>query len=455
MENLGKLMSFVSGFIRENGFPDERVRELELATEEALVNIIDYAYAGQEPGEVEIRCHTGDGDPLTIEFMDSGVPFDIEAMADPDLSLPLADRKVGGLGVFLIRKMVDEVRYRREKGRNILTFLIHKRKRKVMKPGKILLYILLFLLSTLQPSAAGSQLKKAAFIPQWVPQAQFAGYYVALNQGIYRKHGIDLTILTGGPSNPPLDLLRQGKADFASLWLSTAVQARSQGIRLVNIAQILQRSGLMLVAKKSSGIYKPGDMNGKKVGLWPASQTQPRAFFKKYNLEVREVPQTFSVDLFLRDGVDVASAMWYNEYHTILDAGMNPDELIPFFFQDYGLNFPEDGIYALSRTVEKDPDLCRAFVTASLEGWKHAFNHPDETLDMVLKNLKAAHVPATRVQQKWILERMKDLMSLDRESMPAGMLGLDDYNRVARILHESELIEKIPEYRDFYKAIQP
>jgi hypothetical protein len=50
---------------------------------------------------------------------------------------------------------------------------------------------------------------------------------------------------------------------------------------------------------------------------------------------------------------------------------------------------------------------------------------------------------------------MKDLMSLDRESMPTGMLGLEDYNRVARILHESDLIEKIPEYRDFYKAIQP
>lgn len=130
MENLANLMGFVSSFIRENGFPDERVQELELATEETLVNIINYAYAGRESGDVEIRCHAGEGDALSVEFLDSGVPFDIEAMADPDLNLSLADRKVGGLGVFLIRKMVDEVRHRREGDRNVLTFLIHKPKGK-------------------------------------------------------------------------------------------------------------------------------------------------------------------------------------------------------------------------------------------------------------------------------------------------------------------------------------
>jgi NitT/TauT family transport system substrate-binding protein len=315
---------------------------------------------------------------------------------------------------------------------------------------------LLLLLVIAFSVAEATELKKASFIPQWVPQAQFAGFYAAHEKGFYRKHGIDLTILQGGPAHSPLDYLLNRKADFTTLWLSSGIQAHAQGAKILNIGQIIQRSALMLVAKKKRGILTPQDMQGKKVGLWGSVfRIQPEAFFRKYQLRVKVIPQSYSVNLFLRDGVDVASAMWYNEYHTILDAGIDPEELTPFFFQDYGLNFPEDGIYALSETVEEDPDLCRAFVMASLEGWKYAFDHPDEILDIVMKNLKAAHVPATRVHQEWMLERMKDLMVLDRESIPTGMLGLEDYNRVARILHESELIEKIPEYRNFYKTIQP
>jgi NitT/TauT family transport system substrate-binding protein len=111
-------------------------------------------------------------------------------------------------------------------------------------------------------------------------------------------------------------------------------------------------------------------MNGKKVGLWgPIFQIQPKAFIKKYNLNVKIIRQSFSVNLFLRDGVDVASAMWYNEYHTILNSGLNPDELTTFLFHQHGLNFPEDGIYTMKDTFQRDPDLCKAFVKASIEGW--------------------------------------------------------------------------------------
>jgi NitT/TauT family transport system substrate-binding protein len=319
---------------------------------------------------------------------------------------------------------------------------------------KIIPFLSLFLVIT-SSLAESTELKKASFIPQWVPQAQFAGFYAAYEKGIYRKYGIDLTILQGGPARSPLDYLLARKADFATLWLSSGIQAHAKGEKILNIGQITQRSALMLVAKKKRGILTPQDMQGKKVGLWgPVFRVQPEAFFKKYQLHVKVIPQSYSVNLFLRDGVDVASAMWYNEYHTILNDGMNPEELTTFFFQDYGLNFPEDGIYALSETVERDPALCRAFVMASMEGWKQAFDHPDETLDMVMKSLKAAHVPATRVHEKWMLARMKDLMLLDGESIPTGMLGLDDYNRAARILFESGLIERIPEYGNFYKRIQ-
>ena len=327
---------------------------------------------------------------------------------------------------------------------------------KMRKKRKLLIAATIFLIIICVAPAEGDTLKKASFIPQWVPQAQFAGYYIGLEKGIYKKHGLDLTIITGGPDYSPSELLTDGRADFASLWLSTGIQMRAEGEKIFNIAQIMQRSALMLVAKKANGIEKPRDMNGRKVGLWgPVFQMQPRAFFKKYDLAVQVIPQSFSVNLFLRDGVDVASAMWYNEYHTLLNCGIDPDELTTFFFHEHGLNFPEDGIYVLEETYNKDPELCTAFVLASIEGWRYAFDHPDEALAVTMRNLKKEHIPTTLVHQKWMLERMKDLILTENgEDTDIGGLLIEDYSRVARGLKSMGLIDSVPGFTSFYKVIR-
>jgi len=309
----------------------------------------------------------------------------------------------------------------------------------------------LFFAASLLP-AEQSNLKKVSFLPQWAPQAQFAGYYVAYEKGIYKKYGIDINILQGGPDSPPDKMLIEGACDFTTLWLSSAIKENGQGKKIVNIAQMMQRSALMLIAKKSSGIEKPEDINNKKVSLWnDVFQVQPRAFFKKYDLNVTVIPQTYSINLFLRGGVDVVSAMWYNEYHTIMNYGYNPDELTAFFYYDYGLNFPEDGIYVKGEYFRKNPEVCRLFVKASLEGWQYAFTHEDEALDIVLKYMEKAHVPANRVHQKWMLERMKDLMTDGNAAMPSGKLSEKDYLYVANCMKEIGLVNSAPEFKDFYK----
>ncbi len=316
----------------------------------------------------------------------------------------------------------------------------------------VTLTLLLFLIVTTVAATANAQEKKASFIPHWSPQAQFAGYYVASEKGFYKKHGIDLTIMQGGHHKITTDMLEKEETDFATMWLSTAIQKRSQGLKLVNIGQIIQRSSLMLIAKKSRGITKPEDMNGKKVGLWGADlRIQPLAFIKKYSLNVKIIPQSYSINLFLRDGVDVVSAMWYNEYHTIINAGFNPDELTTFFFHEYGLNFPEDGIYILEKTHKEDPELARNFVKASIEGWIYAFEHPDEALDIVLKYMVAANVPANRVHQKWMLARMKDsIMPKDTSQVPVGMLNKNDYQRVCAELTNNGLLKEAPDFASFF-----
>lgn len=317
----------------------------------------------------------------------------------------------------------------------------------------LLLNAVAFLCFAGTPEQQG-HLKKVSFIPLWLPQAQFAGYYVACAKGIYTNHGLDVTILQGGPQTPAVSLLKSGKADFGILWLSGAIKERSRGTPLVNIAQVSQRSALMLIARKSSGIQTPSDLNGKKVSLWEGDlDIQPKAFFKKYDLHVRTIPQTSSINLFLRGGVDVISGMWYNEYHTILNSGINDTELTTFFYDQYGLNFPEDGLYAMGNGAGKDTALCRAFVEASREGWLYAFSHEEEALDIILPQMKAAKIPANRTHQRWMLQKMKQLMMSKEGAFFTGRLNPDEYQRVASELKKNGETKTIPPFGQFYKPV--
>lgn len=312
--------------------------------------------------------------------------------------------------------------------------------------------LLFFFLSglVLSAPAGGETLKKVTFLPQWFPQAQFAGYYAAQEKGIYRKHGLDVTLLRGGPEKPVFQTLSRGETDFATMFLAEAIQYRAGGLKLVNIGQIVQRSGFILIAKKSSGIRSPRDIQGRKVSLWDDFRVQPLAFLRKNKLTVKIIPQTYTLNLFLRGGVDVASAMWYNEYHSILSAGLNEDELTTFFFDQQDLNFPEDGIYCREETWRRDPDTACRFVAASIEGWQYAFAHPQEALDIVMKYVNEARINTSRAHQKWMFERMKDIIVPANKNIPMGTLAEKDYNTVAAELHAGGLIKRIPALGEFH-----
>jgi NitT/TauT family transport system substrate-binding protein len=308
----------------------------------------------------------------------------------------------------------------------------------------------LFLFCTLLIPAFCEELQPVTFLPQWTPQAQFAGYYVAIQKGFYQKRGIDLRLLTGGPDYPPADMLPSRKTDFTTMFLSDAIQLRSKGVDLVNVAQIGQKSGFMLVARKSSGILSPKDLNGKRVSLWSDFRIQPLAFFRKYQLDVTILPQTFTINLFLMGGVDAACAMWYNEYHTLLNSGVNADELTTFFLDQHGLNFPGDGIYCLSDMLKKNDRICRNIVSASLEGWRYAFDHPVEAIDIVMIYTQQAHVGTNRVHQRWMLDRIRDISVTGGTNSPMGALSQVDYQMVVSELKSGGMINDIPNFKDFH-----
>ncbi|GBC61173.1 ABC transporter substrate-binding protein [Desulfonema ishimotonii] len=319
----------------------------------------------------------------------------------------------------------------------------------------MLFTILLTLLTVSAPLSglcrAGTLLKPASFTPQWFDQAQFAGYYVAREKGFYQKHGIALTLIRKTPGDAPYDLLKKHRTDFTLMPLVVAIQQRALGVRLVSIAQIFQTSGLMLIGRASAGLRTPADISGKKVGGSAMFfQMQFPAFSRRFHLQVRPVIIGNSVNLFLREGIDLIAGMEYNQYHTIINSGYDPEELTVFRFRDYGMGYPGDGIYTLEETWENDPALCIGFVRAALEGWRYAMTHPDEAVDIVMDHIRTtAHLPADMAHQKWMLKTVKDLFPASRTEW--GKLSEAEYLRAADALKQGGIIEQIPGFRDFYK----
>lgn len=298
-----------------------------------------------------------------------------------------------------------------------------------------------------QPEGA---LTKISLYPYWVTSCQFAGYYVGKEKGIFRKHGIDLNILEYKPFVTTDDIIRQKQADFAILWLVNAIKMRSSGINIVNIAQFSTRSSLMLLAKKSSGIRKIEDLNGKRAGIWDGYYLQPRALFAKYHLDTKIIPIGSTNNLFLQDGVDVTNANWFDEYHAIINSGYDTNELVTFFFEKYGLNFLEDGIYCLEDKLKSDPGICVEFVKASIESWIYALDNPDTSVAVTIRALRKQKMQANRSHQLWMIKRYKDLYLPSGKSTMNINLSESDYMSNARILLESKEIGTIPPFRQFF-----
>ncbi|MEM6635388.1 MAG: ABC transporter substrate-binding protein [Pseudomonadota bacterium] len=271
---------------------------------------------------------------------------------------------------------------------------------------------------------------------QWVTQAQFAGYYVALDKGYYEEEDLDVTILPGGPDIAPPQVLAGGGADVMLNWMPSALAAREKGLPVVNIAQPFKSSGLMLTCWKDTGITGPEDFKGKTIGVWFFGNEYP--FLSWMSQEgiatdggdgVTVLKQGFNVDPLLQRQADCISTMTYNEYWQVIDAGVDPSELVTFKYEEQGVATLEDGIYTLEQNLE-DPEMVdklTRFVRASMKGWKYAEANPDEAAEIVLDN------DATGAQTEEHQKRMMgEIAKLTAGS--DGMLDPADFQRTVDTL---------------------
>jgi len=290
---------------------------------------------------------------------------------------------------------------------------------------------------------------------QWVPQAQFAGYFAAVGEGYYEAEGLDVTIVQGGP-----DVIPQaaGSAadgpEFTISWVPKVLEARvgNPPSDLVNIAQIFQRSGTLSVSWKDSSITSPSDFAGKKVGVWDfGNEFEVTAAARKAGLEAgtdfEKVIQPFDMTLLLSREIDVAEAMIYNEYAQVLET-LNPetgelytpDDLNVINYNDEGTAMLQDALFARAAWLaeEGNEDIAVRFLKASFQGWIFCRDNPDDCIQYTVdqgSTLGAGH-------QAWMMNEVNPLIWPSPNGI--GMMDAAQWQQTVDVSVEAGIIPEAP-----------
>lgn len=334
---------------------------------------------------------------------------------------------------------------------------------KTLKPGLLVLVLLVVMMLSAcstksepaaEPAAASSggtgevdqPLTKVKIQLKWVPQAQFAGIYAAKEKGFFADEGIDAEIIPGGPDIVIEQQVVNGAADVGITGVDSLLVSRDNGLPLVSLAQISQKSSYRLIAKKSLGITDPAQMKGKKVSTWFGSQQfQVLAFMEKNGLDPKKdielVKQGFTMDQFFNDQVDVATATIYNEFHVVLESGMKESDLDVFNIEDAGVGMLEDTLIAKKDWVDNNRELAVKVTRAILKGWNYAIDQQDETVDIVMSNVTDGST--TREHQVTMLEEIAKLIRPEGfTEQQVGSFVDESFTRTADIALNYGLIKK-------------
>jgi NitT/TauT family transport system substrate-binding protein len=305
----------------------------------------------------------------------------------------------------------------------------------------------------------GGDKEKVTLQSKWVVQAQFAGYYAALDQGFYDDENLDVTIRPGGPDIVPEQVVLGGQAEFGIDWLDSLLATRDQGQNIVNIAQVFTRSGMTEVTWADSGLDQITDLKGKKVGVWlGGNEHKLFAALNKNGIDPQKdaeiVKQPFNMDLFLNREVDAAAAMTYNELAQVLET-KNPktnqlyqeSDLNVMKMSDLGTGALEDGVFVKEDWIEDEDnqDIAKRFLKASFRGWLYCRDNPEDCLRIVLDNgptLGEGH-------QRWQLNEVNALIWPAPKGI--GIMDPESWNITKQIALDGKVISK-PASDDSYRT---
>lgn len=286
--------------------------------------------------------------------------------------------------------------------------------------------------AAVMPSFAQAQDRLRAQL-LWTHQSQFAGFYVALANGYYDSEGLAVELVEGGSGRDTLEELAAGRVDVALSWLPAAIDARRRGLDVINIAQIFHRSGMAVICRRDMGVRKASDIAGKTFGVWNAGDERNMAFWLK---AMNVAPESITLMSQQPDGRDLIekraaciTAMKYNEYWSILRAGIKPSDLFIVRFSDEGYGFLEDGLYATSQSLA-DPrkqDALVRFLRATFRGWRHVLDNADEAHAIAMSF-------APRLDPSDQRRMLDSILDLVNDHKPLGLLDLGAVARSTEIV---------------------
>ena len=311
------------------------------------------------------------------------------------------------------------------------------------------------------PASAAPEAATVRLQLQWVPQAQFAGYFAADRQGYYKAENLTVQILPGGPDIVPQQV---GSApdgpEFTLSWVPKVLEAREKGSDLVDIAQIFQRSGTLSVTWKKDNITDPCQLAGKKVGTWGfGNEFEVTAGLLKCGLtpglenkgdptkQYQQVTQAFDMVAFLNHEIDAAEAMIYNEYAQVLESTnpetgqlYSPDDLNVINWNDYRVAMLQDAIWARQSWLEQgnNKDIAARFVRASLKGWMYCRDHPADCVQYTTdagSQLGAGH-------QAWMMNEVNALIW--PSPLGVGVMDPIQWSQTVKIAKQAGIIKSDP-----------
>lgn len=323
---------------------------------------------------------------------------------------------------------------------------MHNRKRMVMGAA-VLATAALALTACSPPGGGGStggddgSLTPVTLQLQWFAQAQFSGYYAAVDQGFYKDEGLDVTLKEGGADIVPQDALTSGEADYAISWVPKVLGSIEQGAHITNVAQIFERSATTQISFKDKNITSVEDFKGHTIGSWGyGNEWEIFAGLQKAGLTVDDitlVTQAFDMLGMLQGDIDAAQAMTYNEYAQVLESInpatgklYQPDEINVVDYNKVGVGMLQDSIWADADRLANDPkyeETTVKFLKASIKGWVFAMNNPQKAADIVT----AAGSTLGTSHQLWMANEVNKLIWPSTHGI--GYIDEDAWNRTVQI----------------------
>lgn len=317
---------------------------------------------------------------------------------------------------------------------------------------EILLAVLALTISATM-AAQPKELTKVNFTPQWTPQAQFSGFYMAKEKGFFEEEGLDVSIDHIGINSTEsiTERLTSGKSQFVMQQFLQSVISRSNGVKLVNVLQITQHTGLMCIGQKPIDDVK--DLDGLKVGRWRQGYSEICDMITQWqNIDIQWVPFVNGINLFLFGAVDATLCYSYSEFNRFLMAlGEVPEENI-LRFPDMGIDGPEDGLYVLESYYDKNRETVEKFIRATKKGWEYVRGHQEEAVDLSLKICAENNVATNRIYEKMMLE---EYLRLQEGAVPGeasfDKMKHETFDVLVNALESSGMIVNKPAYEEIVR----